>query len=50
MRLEFIIIQIIGVFIESVITYQFFESTMSQNKCNRKFGNKYTYNLYYNKF
>lgn len=40
MRLEFIIIQIIGVFIESIITYQFFESTMSQNKCNRKFGNK----------
>lgn len=40
MRTEFIIIQIIGVLIESLITYQFFESTISQNKSNRKFGSK----------
>lgn len=40
MKTEFVIIQIIGVLIESVITYQFFESTISQNKSNRKFGNK----------
>lgn len=40
MKTEFVIIQIIGVLIESIITYQFFESTISQNKSNRKFGNK----------
>ncbi len=40
MKTEFVIIQIIGALIESIITYQFFESTISQNKSNRKFGNK----------
>lgn len=40
MRTEFIIIQIIGVLVESIITYQFFESTLSKNKSNRKFGSK----------
>lgn len=40
MRIEFIIIQILGVFIESIITYQFFESTISNNKKNRRFGNR----------
>lgn len=40
MKTEFVIIQIIGVLIESIITYQFFESTISQNKSDRKFGRK----------
>lgn len=40
MKAEFVIIQIIGALIESIITYQFFESTISQNKSNRKFGSK----------
>jgi len=40
MRIEFIIVQIIGVFIESIITYCFFESTISNSKGNRKFGSR----------